>query len=401
MTDLSSTPKAAGGWSHDGREPAVQLYLSGAGGDAGGLVGARAAGWPLELTILPVTDWIDPGEIADAACAVVQVDADTPASIKRFEKLAAASETPLIAASFEPPLALVRALIRAGAHDVVPLPLQIEELEASLQPIRQQRSERRVASGSSKRKLVTMIKGEGGIGVTALMGQLAMRFAAREKTAGREACLLDLDLQFGDAAFQLGLQPSLNLADLVDVGARLDGALFRATTTAHPSGLAVLAAPREIMPLETLDSERALNLVETAMREFGTVFVDLPHNWTNWSLSLLARADAVLLVTEMRISSLHRARRQLDLLASQGLDKLEVRVVLNRVEKGLFKSIKPADVERVLGRPVAYSIINDHETMTTAIERGVPVGEIRRKGPLTRDLDLIADGLTALLSVEA
>ena len=35
------------------------------------------------------------------------------------------------------------------------------------------------------------------------------------------------------------------------------------------------------------------------MREFGTVFVDLPTNWTNWSLSLLARSDLVLLVTEM------------------------------------------------------------------------------------------------------
>ena len=402
MTDNSSSPKREG-WTPSTRELTVQLYLSDSGGDAGALIGARAAGWPLELNILPVTDWIDPGEIADGVCAVIQVDADTPASIKRFEKLAAGSETPLIAAASEPPLALVRALIRAGAHDVVPLPLQIDDLEASLQPLREQTNERRRTSGASgsRRKLVTIIKGEGGVGATALMGQLAARFAAREKVAGREVCLVDLDLQFGDAAFQLGLQPSLNLTDLVEAGARLDGALFRSTTSAHPSGLAVLAAPREIMPLETLDAERALNLVETAMREFGTVFVDLPHNWTNWSLSLLARADVVLLVTEMRISSLHRARRQLDLLASQGLDKLAVRVVLNRVEKGLFKSIKPADVERVLGRPVSYSIVNDHETMSAAIERGVPVGEVRRKGPLTRDLDQLADGLAALVGVEA
>ena len=405
MTDLSSTPKPAGGWSHGGREPGVQLYLSGAGGDAGDLIGARAAGWPLELNVLPVTDWIDPGEIADAACAVVQVDADTPASIKRFEKLAASSETPLIAVSFEPPLALVRALIRAGAHDVVPLPLQIEELEASLRPLRERASEQRrtggVSSGGSKRKLITMIKGEGGVGATSLMGQLATRYAAREKAAGRDTCLIDLDVQFGDAAFQLGLQPSLNLTDLLEAGARMDGALFRATTAAHPSGLSVLASPREIMPLETLDAERALNLVETAMREFGTVFVDLPHNWTNWSLSLLARADAVLLITELRIASLHRAKRQLDLLASQGLDQLAVRVVVNRAEKGLFRSISTADVERVLGRPIAYTIANDHETMTASIERGVPVGEIRRKGPLSRDIEQLVEGLSALLAVEA
>ena len=398
MSELSSSPRA-GGWKPDGRQPSVRLYLSGAEGDAGDLIVAKAGGWPLELNLLPVTDWIDPGELSSAACGVVQVDADAPASIKRFERLAAATETPLIAASFEPPLALVRALIKAGAHDVVPLPLQLSELDASLQPLRDRIAALPRHDVTSRRKLITIIKGEGGVGATSLMTQLASRFAARERVAGRETCLIDLDLQFGDAAFQLGLQPPLNLADLVEAGARLDGALLRATTAAHPSGLAVLGAPRSIMPLETLDSDAAVELVETAMREFGTVFVDLPHNWTNWSLSLLARADIVLLVTELRIASLHRARRQLELVESQDLGKLDVRVVINRADKGLFRSIKSTDVERVLGRPIGYTIANDHETMTAAIERGVPVAEIRRKGPLARDLEMLTAGLVAALGV--
>lgn len=400
MSDLSSSPERSG-WRTGAREAAVQLYLSGAEGDAGDLIGARAGGWPLELNLVAPSDWIDVTELAEASCAVIQVDADSPASVKRFQMLAAAVETPLIAASFEPPLALVRALIRAGAHDVVPLPLQLAELETSLLPLRERVAERRRGGGGGRRKLVTIIKGEGGVGATSLMGQLAIRFAAREVAAGREACLVDLDVQFGDAAFQLGLQPPLTVSDLVDAGARLDGALLRATTAAHPSGLAVLAAPRQIMPLETLGSDQALELVNTAMREFGTTFVDLPHNWTNWSLSLLARADVVLLVTELRIASLHRARRQLDLLASQDLGALDVRVVINRAEKGLFRSIKPTDVERVLGRPIAYTVANDHETMSAAIERGVPVAEIRRKGPLARDLDTITAALAETLAVEA
>ena len=400
MSDLSSSPRRSG-WSHEGRDPTVRLFLGGAAGDAAELATARAAGWGLELNIISVTDWIDPAEIEGAAAAVVQVDADAPASIKRFERLAAATETPLIAASFEPPLALVRALIRAGAHDVVPLPLDLAELEASLLPLRERAANRRTGgNGSGRRKLVVVIKGEGGVGATALLGQVATRFAAHEVAAGREACLIDLDVQFGDAAFQLGLQPPLNLSDLIEAGARLDGALLRSTTTAHPSGLAVLAAPREIMPLESLASDQMIGLIETAMREFGTVFVDLPANWSNWSLSLLARADIVLLVTELRISSLHRAKRQLDLLSSQDLDRLNLRILVNRAEKGLFRSLKNEDVERVLGRPIAYSVANDHETMSAAIERGVPVAEIRRKGPLARDLDTVMKGLVEALGVE-
>ncbi len=399
MSDLSSSPRRSG-WTPKGREAAVRLYLSGAAGQAADLVGTRAAGWALELNMVAVTDWIDPAELTGAACAVIQVDADTPASIKRFERLAASTETPLLAASFEPPLALVRALIRGGAHDVIPLPLDLAELETSLQPLRERATERRHSGSNGRRKLVTIIKGEGGVGATSLIAQVATRFAAREKAAGREACLIDLDVQFGDAAFQLGLQPALNLADLIEAGSRVDGELLRATTAAHPSGLSIVAAPRQITPLESLASDQMLGLVETAMREFGTVFVDLPHNWSNWSLSLLARSDIVLLVTELRIASLHRAKRQLDLIASQDLGNLDVRIVINRAEKGLFRSLKVEDAERVLGRPISYTVANDHETMSAAIERGVPVAEIRRRGPLARDLDTLTAGLVAALGVE-
>lgn len=386
------------GWSPDGREPAVRLYLSGDHGDMGELMGARAGGWPLQVAIVPVASWIDPAELSDAPCALIQVDADNPSSVKRFGRLAEASETPLIAVSYEPPLALVRALIRAGAHDVVPLPLNLDELESSLAPLRQKAATRSRAAGGGRRKLITAIKSRGGIGASAVLGQMATRFATIEARAGREACLLDLDIQFGDAAVQLGLQPPLNVGDMVEAGARLDGAMLRATTATHPSGLAVLAAPRQIMPLDMLTSEQALTLIDLATREFGTVFVDLPHNWTNWSLSVLARSDIVLLVTELRVSSLYRARRQIDLLASQDLDGPGLRVIVNRVDKGLFRTISAGDAERVLGRPIHHTIANDAETMAAAIDRGIPVWELRRKAPLARDLDSLAASLAAAVA---
>ena len=106
-------------WKAGKREHAVQLYLSSAEGDAGALVAARSAGFPLGLNIVSPTDWINPEELSEAAAAVIQVDAGTAASVKRFQKLALATATPLIAAAYEPPLALVRSLIRAGAHDVI------------------------------------------------------------------------------------------------------------------------------------------------------------------------------------------------------------------------------------------------------------------------------------------
>ena len=163
-----------------------------------------------------------------------------------------------------------------------------------------------------------MIKSVGGVGATALTTQLAIRYAESEARQGREACLIDLDVQFGDAAFQLGLQPRLSLADLLEAGSRLDGSLLRATTTEHRSGLKVVSAPADMMPLEGVSSDHLLQIVDLATREFGTVFVDLPTNWTNWSLSLVARSDLTLLITELTVAGVNRAKRQLNLLRQVG-----------------------------------------------------------------------------------
>jgi pilus assembly protein CpaE len=377
----------------------VRLLLAGVEGEASALVGAKAAGFPLELVIADPTQTVDPSVLEGAAAAVVQVNCDDPSSVARFEELAK-GPVPLIAAAYEPPLAFVRKLVRAGAHDVVPLPLDPEELETALDPIRRMNSAQGQRARIGHQKLVTMIKSEGGVGATALLGQLATRFAAGEAAAGRAACLLDLDVQFGDAAFQLGLQPKLSFSDLVAAGKRLDSDLLRSVAGVHPSGLHVVAAPREIMPLESVTSDQVMAIVDLATAEYGTLFVDLPMNWTNWSLSLLARSDVVLMVTELRVPSLHRARRQLDLMDSQDLHQLDVRIVVNRIEKGLFKTIDTGDAERVLRRPIAFTIANDHDTMNQAIDRGVPIAEVRRKCALARDVDLMDKGVAAALGLE-
>jgi pilus assembly protein CpaE len=378
----------------------VQLYLSGADGDAASLVGARVAGFPLSLNLLASEDRIDPEDLAGCAAAVVQVDQASPSSVKRFEKLAAATKTPLIAAAFEPPLALVRSLVRAGAHDVVPLPLDVADLETSLLPIRDQLARNAASGQSANGRLVSVIKSVGGIGATSLLTQLAVRATEKEAAYGREVCLLDLDLQFGNAAFQLGLRPSLTFFELIEAGARLDGELLRATTTLHPSGLKVIGAPKSLMPLDAVSSEQLIEITEIAKREFGTVFVDLPASWTNWSLSLLAQSDLVLLITELSISGLYRARRQLDLLREQDLASVDLRIVVNRFEKGLLKTVKQSDVQSALGRAVSYTIANEPGVMQPAIERGVPISEIKRKSAVGRDIDMLDGGIAAALGRE-
>jgi pilus assembly protein CpaE len=400
VVSIINPNETSGTWKTSKRENAVQLFLSSVDAGAAELVNATAAGFPIAVNILPTNDWIEPDSVAGAAAAVVQVDPDNPVSVKRFQQLAAEVQTPLIATAYDPPLALVRSLIRAGAHDVIPLPLSTEELETALAPIRDELAKGRGAAAVETGKLVSIIKSVGGVGATALLSQLAIRFAQREAAHERQACLVDLDLQFGDVAFQLGLKPKYSLVDLLEAGSRLDGDLLRATTTEHASGLRVVAAPPEMMPIEGMPTDHLMRIIDLATREFDCVFVDLPTNWTNWSLSVAARSDLVLLVTELTVAGINRAKRQLMLLESQDLSNLDVRVIVNRYEKSLARTVRPDDVRAALGRDVGYTIANDFALMRMAIDRGVPITELKRKSALGKDLDALDAGVTAALGLE-
>jgi pilus assembly protein CpaE len=400
MTAFTPAQSPATTWQPDRREAAVMLFLSGASGDAGALIGAQAAGYGIELVVRASTDPIARTELSGAAAAVIQVDPDSPASLGRFTALAGASEVPLIAAAYEPPLALVRALLRAGAHDVLPLPLDLAELEASLKPLREKTVATPVAAPLRPTRIVTVIKSVGGVGATALATQLAIRFTRSEAAAGREACLVDCDVQFGDAAFKLGLAPRLTLSDLFDAGTRLDGALLRSVAAPHDSGLFLIAAPADLQPIESTAADPLLDIVAAAAREFGTVIVELPTNWTNWTLSLLAASDLVLLVTDLSVGSLHRARRQLDLIAAQNLDGLDLRILVNRFDKAALRTLGADNVRNVLGRDIAFTVSSDPELMRAATDRGVPIDEIKRRSTLGKELDRIDLALADALRLE-
>src|SRR5512139_4300903 len=117
MMSVHSPDRPNAQWMADTGPAPVRLLLAGVEGETSALVGAKAAGFPLELVIADPTELVDPAVLKGAAAAVVQVVEGSEQSFARFKQLAA-GDVPLIAAAYEPSLAFVRSLIRAGAHDV-------------------------------------------------------------------------------------------------------------------------------------------------------------------------------------------------------------------------------------------------------------------------------------------
>ena len=82
--------------------------------------------------------------------------------------------------------------------------------------------------------VITVFSPKGGTGKTVVATNLA---AALAKNEGKKTLLLDLDLQFGDAAIMLGVEPEKTIFDLVVAPGELDSEKLAGYVTHHPCGL--------------------------------------------------------------------------------------------------------------------------------------------------------------------
>lgn len=371
-------------WVLDLDRHSVLLVLSEAEMIAAQLDAVDAVAMPILLNTLPVDAEIPAHTLASASILVLEVSPGSPASLERLSAVRDLyPQLPVIAAVRDANLPLVRTLLKQGVRDVVGLPLPHAELVEILKEISAE-LQAELSSDIAQGQLITVMKSIGGVGATTVATHLASELAARNTARG--VCVLDLDLQFGDAASYLGLSNQLSIADLLEAGSRMDGELLRSVVTTTAQGLNVIAAPADMMPIEAVNADQILRIIDLARQEFDFVVIDLPTNWTNWALSLVARSTAIFLIVELSVASLRQAKRQLQLLDNQGIRGNHINIVANRVEKRLFRTIDLESAAQALGHPVELSIHNDYPLVRAAHDQGVLIQQIRAKSKIVGDI---------------
>ena len=338
----------------------------------------------LLLTLQPDAE-IPAQQLEQASVLVLEIKPDLPGSLQRFAAVRQLyPDLPVIAAIRGADLPLVRTLLKQGVRDVTGLPLSHSELAAIVNEICEQ-LDARGATDVHQGQLVSVLKSIGGVGATTVATHLASELAGRNE--GRGVCLIDLDLQFGNAAAYLGLSGQLSIADLIAAGSRIDGELLKSVVSKSENGLNVIAAPLDIVPIESVNADQIMRIIELARAEYDHVILDLPTNWTNWTLSLVAASDAIFLVAELSVASLRQAKRQLQLLDSQNIAGEHINVVANRVEKRLFRTIDLDSAAQALGHPIELSIHNDYPLVRAAHDQGVLIRAIRAKSKIAGDIE--------------
>jgi pilus assembly protein CpaE len=119
--------------------------------------------------------------------------------------------------------------------------------------------------------------------------------------------------------------------------------------------------------------------------------VDLPESWTPWSYKVLEESNLVVLVTQLTVAGVRRARRQIDTMMANGLEHVPVKVALNRYEKSWTKNVNLKEAEKALGRPFDFLIPSDFRTVSEALDQGVAFEKVKKKSKVGGGVEKMVD----------
>lgn len=344
----------------------------------------------IRLRDLPIGAAVPEDVVSAARVMVVEVNPAIPASLSRIAQLRKQRpDLPLIVAIESADLGLVRTMLRQGVHDVVTLPFDADELTSTIL----EASAREVFNEHALAPMIGVVGALGGIGSTTVLTHLAAAIGDR-MTGDKGCCLIDLDFQFGGVSHYFGKQASTSVVDLLEAAGRLDEDMVRDAAVDSGLGTSFLGAPEAMNPLETVDVDRLLRLITLARKQFGFVLLDLPSNWTNWSLSAACACSEIIVLTDQSLKGLRQAKRCLAMFDAADIPVAQQGVAVNRVEKKLFQPIKCDDVQDTLRREVIATFGLDRSDLANAQDQGALVWNVNSRSSFGKDVAALADHLT-------
>lgn len=294
------------------------------------------------------------------------------------------------------------AFLEAGADDVIEAGFARSELEGRVMALLIRAGKVRPEStGTGVAEIVAFFSPKGGVGTTTLAVNTAVLLAggggaesgptsAVITTAPSRVLLVDLDLQFGQVATHLNLQPRYDIAVLAsDETAMSDADIARSYLTMHSSGLAVLPAAARPESDFGITLEQVQRIFATLQPSFDHIVVDLGSRLDPRSMWVLEQADAHVLVLFPEIAAL-RAVSLLGAFLNDASTTISARshVVINHVfPKELLKT---RDVENLLRTKPAAEVPYTEVDMIRSVNEGIPLVVSRPTAPATLAMKRIA-----------
>ena len=259
--------------------------------------------------------------------------------------------------------------MRAGVVDYLLKPVAGEAFRAALDRMRHMLGGEGKEGPKAPGKVYAFYSPKGGSGTTTTATNFAV---VLHQLTGKRTLLVDLDLELGEIALLLGVQPRFNFVDMVQNFHRMDAELLASYIERHESGVHLLSAPYQPEKAEVVTGDEIRRILQFLRKHYDYLVVDTSKSFSPATLASLEQADLAFIVTNVDLASLRNLQRGLPLLKRMlGHGESHIRLVVNRYHSD--NDISLEDVQRTLGIPVYRTLSNDYEGVSRSISTGTPI----------------------------
>ena len=252
-------------------------------------------------------------------------------------------------------------LMRIGVREFMSMPFSRQDLYETLGRINEN-LEKRPVSNFATDLMFSFLPSKAGVGASTIA--LNASVSASQLPDARTV-LVDFDLNSGMQRFMLKLDNEYCITDAAENSFRMDDNLWPQLVTTI-GNLDVLHSGK-LNPNFRIEASQVRHLIDYMRRMYKVVCVDLSGNMEKYSLEIMQESKRVFLVCTPEITSLHLAREKYNYLKTLDLGE-RVTVLLNRSQKRAV--ISSAQIEELLGIPVAMTFPNDYQGVHRALTMG-------------------------------
>lgn len=277
--------------------------------------------------------------------------------------------------------------MQAGVRDVFGPDADDDRLREVVKRALEASQRRRTLADASERqanRMIMVMSPKGGAGKTTVASNLAVGLAMR---LPRQVVLVDGDLQFGDVANSLRLQPETTVRDAID-GRLEEAAEVKVHLTLHRSGLYVLCAPDVPGVADSITPKAFTRAVSLLTDDFRYVVVDTDPGLGERTLALMDHATDLVLVAATDVASVRGLRKTLEALDQIGMTGQTRHFVLNRSDAKVGLDVD--DIAETIGMDPEVLIPSDR-TMPISMNEGVPIIEGEIESRATENLWQLVD----------
>ena len=328
------------------------------------LAGAQA-GIVREFPAYPELDDVPRLLEANYDVIIVELDSNSEHALDLVESICGNSSITVMVYSARTDSEMLVRCMRAGAREYLTEPIAMNTIAEALV----RASVRRPAGRPVKKtagKLMVFIGAKGGSGTTTVASNFAVSLAQQ---SGQKTALIDLNLPFGDAALDLGINSQYSTANALQNVIRLDYHFLSKLMTEHSSGLMVLAAPDRYTHVEATN-ETIHKLLTVARQNFEYVVVDAGSRFGATGKALFEDGSMVYLVTQVGITELRNSNRLISELLTVNGNRLEI--VLNRYTPRAL-GIDEESITKALTMPAHWKIPSDFPSARNAQNTATPL----------------------------